>query len=35
MGLMPGGLRLPLTPLTAAGEAPVLSAMRRAGIMPA
>ncbi|MFM7627356.1 MAG: 4-hydroxy-tetrahydrodipicolinate synthase [Gammaproteobacteria bacterium] len=35
MGLMPGGIRLPLTPLTAAGEAPVLSAMRRAGIMPA
>jgi 4-hydroxy-tetrahydrodipicolinate synthase len=34
MGLMPGGIRLPLTPLTEAGQGPVLSAMRLAGIMP-
>jgi 4-hydroxy-tetrahydrodipicolinate synthase len=35
MGLMPGGIRLPLTPLTEAGQGPVLSAMRLAGIIPA
>jgi 4-hydroxy-tetrahydrodipicolinate synthase len=35
MGLMPGGVRLPLTPLTEAGQGPVLSAMRLAGIIPA
>ncbi|MFN5011250.1 MAG: 4-hydroxy-tetrahydrodipicolinate synthase [Gammaproteobacteria bacterium] len=35
VGRMPGGIRLPLTPLTPAGEEPVLSAMRRAGIIPA
>lgn len=32
MGLMPNGIRLPLTPLSTASEAPVLAAMRQAGI---
>ncbi|QNM97986.1 4-hydroxy-tetrahydrodipicolinate synthase [Chitinimonas koreensis] len=32
MGLMPAGLRLPLTPLTAASEAPVRAALLQAGI---
>ncbi len=32
MGLMPAGIRLPLTPLTEANQARVLAAMRQAGI---
>ncbi len=32
MGLMPAGIRLPLTPLSEANEARVLAAMRQAGI---
>ncbi|MFV5215677.1 4-hydroxy-tetrahydrodipicolinate synthase [Azonexus caeni] len=32
MGLMPEGIRLPLTPLAEAGQARVLAAMRQAGI---
>jgi 4-hydroxy-tetrahydrodipicolinate synthase len=32
LGLMPAGLRLPLTQLTASAEAPVRAAMRQAGI---
>ncbi|GAB3250707.1 4-hydroxy-tetrahydrodipicolinate synthase family protein [Chitinimonas naiadis] len=32
MGLMPNGIRLPLTPLSPASEAPVRAAMRQAGI---
>ncbi|HEY9103523.1 4-hydroxy-tetrahydrodipicolinate synthase [Chitinimonas sp.] len=32
LGLMPSGIRLPLTPLSPASEAPVLAAMRQAGI---
>jgi 4-hydroxy-tetrahydrodipicolinate synthase len=35
MGLMGEGIRLPLTPLTAAAQPKVLSALRQAGIIPA
>jgi len=33
MGLMPGGIRLPLTPLSESGQARVLAAMRQAGVI--
>jgi 4-hydroxy-tetrahydrodipicolinate synthase len=33
MGLMPGGIRLPLTPLSESNEARVLAAMRQAGLV--
>jgi 4-hydroxy-tetrahydrodipicolinate synthase len=32
LGLMPGGIRLPLTPLSAAGQEKVAAAMRLAGL---
>jgi 4-hydroxy-tetrahydrodipicolinate synthase len=32
MGLMPGGIRLPLTPLSAEHHEAVLAAMRQAGV---
>ena len=33
LGLMPGGIRLPLTPLSENNEARVLAAMRQAGLV--
>jgi 4-hydroxy-tetrahydrodipicolinate synthase len=33
LGLMPGGIRLPLTPLSEANHARVLAAMRQAGLV--
>jgi 4-hydroxy-tetrahydrodipicolinate synthase len=33
LGLMPGGIRLPLTPLAESNEARVLAAMRQAGLV--
>ena len=33
LGLMPGGIRLPLTPLSEANHARVLAAMRHAGLL--
>jgi len=32
LGLMPGGIRLPLTPLSETNEARVLAAMHQAGL---
>ncbi|MCL4721140.1 MAG: 4-hydroxy-tetrahydrodipicolinate synthase [Gammaproteobacteria bacterium] len=34
LGLIPGGLRLPLTPLSAACQPAVLAALRQAGLLP-
>jgi 4-hydroxy-tetrahydrodipicolinate synthase len=33
MGRMPGGIRLPMTPLAAANEAKVLEILRRSGVL--